>query len=299
VANLHKAFVTFHDQIALSSVKKAVLRTVRDAIRERIRKYFRDKLCVDIPKFRGQGAYAIGTATNPLSGEYDIDDGVYLQHLDKSDSSRWFASETVHQWVIDATDGHPEEKPMNKKTCIRVRHAGQYHVDLPIYAELNGKLYLAECGAWGWHRSDPLALTDWFINAVKSNGEQLRRMIRCLKAWADFQSGRRGKMPNGLVLSVCAVRNFVANARDDIAMAKILRAIQSDTEGLIYLLNPVDLFEELTARLTKGQKIRFQEAIASAVLDAEKAIQSGSPKKAAILWRNQFGDRFPCVDEEE
>lgn len=293
MANLHREFGAFHDQIALSFAKKAVLRIARNAIRGRIRKYFRDELGVDIPKFRCQGASAIGTSINPLSGEYDIDDGVYLQHLDKNDCSRWLTPETAHQWVIDAADGNPEEKPVNKKTCVRVTYSGQYHVDLPIYAELNGKFYLAECGAWGWHRSDPLALTEWFISAVKCNGEQLRRVVRYMKAWADFQSCRRGKMPNGLILSICAVRNFIANARDDIAMAETLRAIQRDTELFVYVLNPVDLFEELTAGFTKAQKIRFQEAIASAVLDAEEAIQGDNPKKAADLWRKQFGDRFP------
>ncbi len=293
MADLHKEFSTFHEQIALTSGKKESLRTARNAIRDRIRKNFKDSLTVLIPKFRGQGSYAMGTTVNPLGGEYDIDDGVYLQHLNSTDNSEWPTPETVHLWVQDAVNGHTKEKPINKKTCVRVTYAGQYHVDLPIYAEKNGKYHLAECGAGGWHRSDPLALTEWFAAAVKSHGEQLRRIVRYLKAWADFQSGRRGKMPNGLILTVYAVRNYVSDERDDVALTETLKAIERDIAALVYLLNPVETTEELTAGQTEFQKKRFRAAITAAARDANQAVQSDRMKEAADCWRKQFGDRFP------
>ena len=107
------------------------------------------------------------------------------------------ATATVHQWLVNATDGHTSEKPMDKRTCVRVRYAGQHHVDLPAYGELNGKYLLAVKGETKWPHSDPMALTDWFVGQVKSRGEQLRRIVRYLKAWADFKSNRGGKMPSG------------------------------------------------------------------------------------------------------
>ena len=121
MANLHKEFGTFHDRIALTSGKKESLRKSRNAIRDRIRKHFRENIKVELPKFRGQGSYAMGTTVNPLDGEFDIDDGVYLQHLDKNDDSEWPTPETVHSWLVKATDGHTKEKPIDKRTCVRVR----------------------------------------------------------------------------------------------------------------------------------------------------------------------------------
>ena len=196
MANLHNEFQTFHEKVALSQGKKESLRQSRDAIRGRIENYFKEKLKVDVPKFHAQGSFPMGTVINPLDGEYDLDDGVYLQHLDEHDQRGWPTPETVHRWIIEATNGYTKEKPIDKRTCVRVRYAGQYHVDLPSYAILNGKPMLAERGGKGWHESDSIALTDWFIDQVKKSGEQLRRFVRFFKAWADYQSRNRGTMPS-------------------------------------------------------------------------------------------------------
>lgn len=298
MANLHKEFAVFHDQIVLTSGKKKSLRNSRDAVRDRIRKYFRDKLKVQLPKFLGQGSYAMGTTVNPLDGEFDIDDGVYLRHLDKNEDSKWPTPDTVHRWLVNATDGHTAEKPIDKQTCVRVRYAGQYHVDLPSYGELNGKYMLAEKGEKGWHHSDPLALTLWFKDKVKGQGEQLRRIVLYLKAWADFQAGRRGKMPSGLILTVLAAQNFCADERDDVSLTETANAISIVVSGAFCVLNPVDSEEELTARLTDEQKVRFQEAISDLASDAAKAIATDDRGKSSKLWRKQFGDRFPSVEDD-
>ena len=298
MANLHKELGTFHDRIALTSGKKESLRKARDAIRDRIRKYFRDSLKLAVPKFRGQGSYAMGTTVNPLDDEFDIDDGVYLQHLDDNDDSKWPTPETVHRWLVQVTEGHTSEKPIDKRTCVRVQYASQYHVDLPSYAKLSDDYMLAEKGEKGWHGSDPMALTQWFIEYVKAHGEQLRRVVRYLKAWADFQSGRRGKMPSGLILTVLAAQNFRADERDDVSLTYTAMAISNAVNPVFCVYNPVDSEEELTARLTDEQKVRFQEAISDLASDAVEAIETDDIEEASRLWRRQLGDRFPAIEKE-
>lgn len=299
MADLHKQFSIFHDRIALTSARKETLRTARDAVRDRIRKYFRDTLNLLVPKFRGQGSYAMGTTVNPIGGEYDIDDGVYFQHLDNQDDSDWPAAGTVHQWLVKATDGHTNEKPMDKRTCVRVRYAGQYHVDLPSYGELYGQYLLAVKGEAKWPHSDPLALTNWFVDKVKIYGEQLRKIVRYLKAWADFQSARRGKMPSGLILTVLAVNYYQQHEKDDVALANTLQAVSNAVSGFFYVVNPVDPNEELTARLTTVQKLRFQDAVKAASEVAISAVVDDDDHTASKLWRRQFGDRFPLVAKKE
>jgi hypothetical protein len=295
MANLHSEFITFHDRVALSSGKRKSLRMARNAIRERIRKYFRENLKVTLPKFQGQGSYATGTISNPLDGEFDIDDGVYLQHLDENDDSEWPTPDTIHRWLAKATDGHTNEKPLDKRTCVRVRYAGQYHVDLPSYGKLNDEYLLAEKGVKGWHRSDPLALTVWFMKHVKEQGEQLRRVVLYLKAWADFQSGRRGKMPSGLILTVLAAQNFRSDRQDDMSLAYTAAAISNAAYPVFCVHNPVDSEEELTARMTDEQKTRFQEAISDLAYDAVNAIDNNDAEEASKLWRRQLGERFPNI----
>lgn len=299
MADMQVEFKTFHDVIALASGKKVLLRTARNALRNRIRRHFRDVLKLNIPKFHGQGSYAMGAIVNPLNGEFDIDDGVYLQHLDTGDKSNWPTPETVHRWLVQATDGHTDQKPIDKRTCVRARYAGQYHVDLPAYGELNGNYLLAEKGEKGWHRSDPLALTNWFNGRVKVHGEQLRRIVRYLKAWADFQSSRRGKMSNGLILTVMAANHFYQDTRDDICFANILRAIADAVTVVFCVYNPVDATEELTSRLTDQQKNIFQEIVADAADAATEAIKIDDRHEASNIWRIQFGDRFPAVEKED
>ena len=298
MADLQEEFNTFHDRIALASSKKDSLRKARNALRDKIRKYFCETLKLNIPKFQGQGSYAMGTTVNPLSGEFDIDDGVYLQHLDETDDSQWPSPETVHRWLVQATDGHTGEKPMDKRTCVRIRYAGRYHVDLPAYGELIGEYLLAEKGDKGWHRSDPLALTDWFRGRVKNRDEQLRKMVRYLKAWADFQAGRLGVMPSGLILTVLASNHYCADERDDISFANTIGAISNVIKSTFYVYNPVDAGEELSARLTEAQKTRFQKTISDAADAATEAINTDDRHEAAKTWRKQFGNRFPEIEKE-
>ena len=158
---------------------------------------------------------------------------------------------------------------------------------------------LAEKGANGWHSSDPKALTDWFKDEVKEHGEQLRRVVRHLKAWADFQSGRRGKMPSGLILTVLAAQNFRTDERDDVSLSDTANAVSNAVNPVFCVYNPVDTEEELTARLTDEQKVRFQEAISDLASDAVEAIETDDREEASKLWRRQLGDRFPAVEEED
>src|ERR1044072_3621863 len=125
MANLHNEFQTFHKNVALSQAQKESLRQSRDAIRGRIENYFKEKLKVEVPKFHAQGSFAMETTVNPLAGEFDLDDGIYLQHLDRYDKSNWPRPETVHSWIVEATDGYTNEKPIDKSTCVRVRYAGR------------------------------------------------------------------------------------------------------------------------------------------------------------------------------
>jgi hypothetical protein len=299
MANLHNEFQAFHEKLALSPGKKESLRQSRDAIRSRIENYFKEKLKVEIPRFHAQGSFAMGTTVNPLDGEFDLDDGVYLQHLDEHDQSGWPTPETVHSWIVEATDGYTKEKPIDKRTCVRVRYAGQYHIDLPSYATLNGKPMLAEKGDKGWHNSDPIALTEWFTGQVQKQGDQLRRVVRYMKAWSDFQSAKRGKMSTSLILTVLVAQNFRIHERDDVSLADTAKAIFDAVRFGFRVYNPVDGTEELTQRLSDEEKKRFQDAIAELANDAAKAVNAESKKEASKLWQGQLGDRFPLVNDDD
>lgn len=297
MANLCEEFDIFHNRIALSDTTKTVLGFIQDEIRDRIRNFFRSSLDAQVPKFRSQGAISIDTSINPLSGEHHIEDGVYLQHLDKQDSSNWPSAETVRQRVAEAVKDLQPLAQVVGPSCVRVQKPGQYCVDLHCYADLNGSCMQAVGGDAGWTACNPLSIAGWFGSYINLHGEQLRRIVRYLMAWADYQSGQRGKMPDDLVLTVLATYNFNPDSRDDLALAKTLEAIASYVRATVFVLNPVNIAEELSARLTGAQKMRFREAVDNAASLANAAVLFEDAHRASKLWRKQFGSRFPLIQQ--
>lgn len=298
MADLHTEFQTYHEKVALTSSREKDLRKARRALRNRIKSHFKEKLELQEPLFWEQGSFAMNTTVNPLEDEFDIDDGIYLQHLDKKDDSKWPTAEIVHKWLVNATDGHTNEKPIDKRTCVRVRYSGEYHVDLPSYAELNGEYRLAEKGVDKWPKSDPRAITDWFNDQVDAD-EQLLRLVRYFKAWADYQSTKRDKMPSSLILTVLVAENWLPNKRDDICLSDTAAAIEGVVTPVFRVYNPVDGSEQLTTRLTTEQKKRFQEAISDLVTNSTTAIDSSKCSNASKLWRKELGERFPLIEDKE
>ena len=298
MANCHDLFQKFHDKIKLPSSKREYLMQARDAIRDRARKHFKEELKCNVPKFWIQGSYAMRTVANPLDGEYDIDDGVYLQNLDVN-KEKWPPTSTVHNWVFKAVKGHTDKDPVDKRTCVRVIYSGKYHVDLPIYGENKGLYYLAEKGENGWNESNPRTLTAWFKNEVETKGEQLRQVVRYLKAWADFKQKNNGKMPSGLLLTVLVTYNYEKHDRDDTCVGATVKNIYAIVSTNFAVYNPVDVKEDLASHLTESQKETFKNLVSKLLASAGIALKEDSRKKASETWQKEFGDRFPTGDDPD
>lgn len=297
MANCHDLFQKYHDVVKLNFSKKDSLKKGKNALRKKIKEYFSDNLKAESPKFWSQGSYALRTIVNPLDGEYDIDDGVYLQNIGTI-KDKWPAPQTVHKWIYDAVKGHTKEDPIDKRTCVRVVYSGQYHVDLPIYGIYNKEHYLAEKGESGWHVSNPQTLHNWFMKQLKVNGEQLRTSVKYLKAWADYQAKTKSvTLPSGLILTVLVAENYTLRDRDDAAFGRTVKNIYQKVSSALVVCNPVDKSEILTERLTDKQKKDFIELLLGLLNSANEALGQQNKKEACKIWRKEFGDRFPCCDD--
>src|SRR6185312_15473707 len=99
MANLHDTFIDFDcDVIKLSSTKRSELRTSRNAVRSDIEKYFNDNRPDHTVHFKGQGSFMMHTTILPISGEYDVDDGVYI--FGKKEDRP--TPQTAHNWIYEA-----------------------------------------------------------------------------------------------------------------------------------------------------------------------------------------------------
>lgn len=294
MANCHDLFQEFYAKISIDKSKRESLMSARDAIRNRIRKYFKEELEENVPLFYGQGSYSLNTIVNPLDGEYDIDDGVYLQNLD-SDKDNWPTPETVHNWIYKAVENHTKEKPTDKRTCVRVNYSGHYHVDLPIYGEYEEVSYLAEKDDKGWHISEPKAFMDWFKDCIEKQGSQVRNLVKYIKAWADYKSSSV-KLPCGFVLTILVTEEYEESERDDSAFAGTVRNVYDRILISSEILNPVDKSEDLGKRITDSQMDNFKEKLSKLLENAKDALKEEKKVDACKKWAKEFGDRFPNCD---
>ncbi len=293
MANCHKLFLDFNTVIALNSSHKESLRKSRNAVRDKIREYFRDQQNGFFPKFHGQGSFMMNTIIEPLDGEFDIDDGIYF----KVEAKPFQSISTFHRWICEAVDGHTKQSPIDKQTCIRLVYARQYHLDLPIYYIIEGQTpYLAHKGK-GWIKSDPREFLKWFNSKADNNG-QLKRIVRYLKAWSDY---RKGDLPSGLIFSILAANNIIFDERDDVALYQTLLNIKSSLELNFVCYRPTTpVYENLLEDYSKTNKDYFLEQLDSFIQSAEKALDEKTNQKGACkAWQRHFGnERFPFESEE-
>jgi hypothetical protein len=318
MANLHKTFIEFDsDIIKLSSTKKSELRTSRNAVRSDIEKYFDNNRPHHTVQFKGQGSFVMNTTILPLSGEYDVDDGVYI--FGKKEDRP--TTQTAHDWIYEAVKDRTGQDTIDKNTCIRVQYAKQYHVDLPIYykTENNDDEFTIDTNEIpqlahkkkGWIPSDPYAFKLWFDNEAKGNS-QLKRIVRYLKAWTDNKRDANGKLrlPSGLILTILACENFLPNDRDDSSLLETLKSIQitiddrlNSSASYVCYRPTIDTTENLLDKYSsETSKNNFLDSLDSFIKSGNQAIEMKSSKDACAKWQKHLGDRFPCsniVEEPE
>ncbi|WP_235822720.1 CBASS cGAMP synthase [Cytobacillus massiliigabonensis] len=301
LAQCNDLFIEFDGKIKLKSEKKETLRTSRNALRKKIQNYFENTLKVTKPNFWGQGSYMMNTTIEPIEGEYDIDDGVYLKHLASKKEEEWPVASTVHNWILKAVDGHTSTPPVNKNTCVRVIYKDDYHIDFPIYIKGDNAEHpkLAH-KTKGWIDSDPKALTNWFNSEVTSKGEQLKRIVRYFKAWKDNKKGD-DKFPSGMVFTILATNHFVEGYEedDDSAFIAIAKEIYDNLNDSFSLTRPVFPDEELLDDWSETAKTNFLSKLSTLVTNGQKALEKDKLSDAADIWIKIFGDRFPAYTETE
>lgn len=294
MANCNSSFKEFLDKVRLSSSKRTHLVSGRDALRKRIKEKFKDNERTE-PKFFQQGSFSTNTIINPIDDEYDIDDGVYLQHLSAS-KSEWPKTETVHSWIVESIDGHTKEPPVSKKKCIRAVYAGDYHIDLPIYAEENGKFFLAVKGEDQWCESDPKSFKDWFYNHLRDSSEQLRSIILLMKAWADYNNVRG---LTGISITVLVCECFQSSPdRHDISFVETAKEIRRKLKKDRRVIMPVAPFDDLLGSLSEQRVQRILDDIDTLVGSGQEALNVASEESAVAAWTGLLGDRFPQSKEK-
>lgn len=285
---------------------------------------------------QGSWAYKTLNAPAQKPQQADIDDGCYLPLSFVSQTRRPSVAATVFFQVVEEAltplaTIRKWRLVTDKATCVRLEIAPQAHIDVPLYAipdqefaSLSARVHdhgftslseavlaKAERDAWtalppnsvllahrdeDWIESDPRPVKAWFQNEVQARGEQLRRVVRYLKAYRDWAWPSGG--PASLLLMAAAVPKFERrDRRDDLALLDVIAELPAALRAGV--CNPVDEKESLTERLRKGSGDKdLVEDAAVRFEECEKllrgAIAAGDAAQACTWMQQAFGTRFPA-----
>ena len=335
MAEVQEYFEQFHDTIKLGRFDESqTLREKRDIIRARLT----DRLPGvfeqhDEPsptfEFRDQGSYQMDTGIKPLTGDYDIDQGVYFN----VPTSAYPDPVVLKERVYEALDGHTEDVQL-RRSCVTVFYQREgervYHVDLAIYSEgsynTDGQSCIAKGKAYSgtehrvWEISDPMGLADTiFARFAGIDRAQFRRTVRYMKRWKDehFQSEGTAAPP-GIALTVVVYHDLqttfadrTAGTPNDLGALRTLvsamlgrfheiwDANKQESLRRIEILRPATPWDDLVSRMTAKQMEVFEaelEKLSDALTEAAVAVD---PVEACQRLCDAFGADFPVPARKE
>lgn len=287
----HKNFLKFHDEIIPTTSKLDILKNSSNKIRETLKKYFIENK-ISAPKFFHQGSYSLKTLILPKDGEIDLDDGVYIQgYCNFEDLPK---PKIIHEWIYKALENRTNELPERKNTCIRIKYAGNYHIDLPIYYEYQNEFYIGKRKDDEWIKSDSKKFKEWFLSL--KTGEELQQMKRIIK-YLKFLKNKSNLKISGIALTILVGKHFISYKNDDERSFKeTLEKITRYLNSCNFLFNPVDSTEDMMNRYTENQKLEIKEKINKWKDLAVEAYNILDEVDASKKWNKLFGEKFKIKD---
>jgi hypothetical protein len=279
---------------------------------------------------QGSWAYKTLNAPAQKPQQADVDDGCYLPLSFVSQTTRPSVASTIfflaaEEAVAPLVQERGWRLIVDKATCTRIEISTHAHIDIPLYAipdvefatlikaavqdhgylDLQEAVKRAERDAWtalprnsvllahrecNWKESDPRPVKEWFLAEVSARGEQLRRVVRYLKAFRDWQWSDGG--PTSILLMAAAAPLFEKrDRRDDLALLDVVAALPAKLRAGIN--NPIDETESLTKRLGANRVEDAAQRYEKLEQRLRGALAAGNGAQACSWMRDQFGARFP------
>lgn len=292
MANCNNLFKEFNKSISVDADKNSKMTNSKTALRDKIRKWFRENHPEYSPKFYIQGSYKMKTGIRTKDDICDLDDGVYFFRTPDVSAT------TLQKWVHQAVNGHTTTPSEHRKKCIRTIFVSDYEVDHPVYYKVEGEDYQIAVKDSGFEGSDPKTVVDWF-NSNKDSGGKMISTVKYLKAWCDNVINM---MPSGLAMTILAINaknNIVLNEREDITLKDILKEIKNTLNYKFECIVPAVPNDDLFKDYNQNRKNNFLTKLNEFINDAESALKEENELKASRLWRKHVGDRFPEGKDEK
>lgn len=323
------------DRLAIEQAKNDVRNALRDGIPQRYKEAGNQGNAPVPRFFtQGSWAYKTINAPAQNPQQADVDDGCYLPLSFLTQTKRpSVAAQAFFGYAEQALEDLVKRRGWklvtSKDTCIRIEIGPIAHIDVPLYAipdiefetlskaleSFNEALVLDSTAEqrpdrWSalpdtevllahrkenWKKSDPRPVKRWFVDQVQTQGLQLRRVVRYLKAFRDWKWPTGG--PSSILLMAAAAPLFEKqDRRDDQALLLVAQGLPKALRDGVK--NPVDEEESLTDRLRKQNPNEDMVEEAAQAFEQfarvlEGAIASTNASQACVWMRQVVGKRFP------
>ncbi len=319
------------------SLIRAARRKIRDRLREAFSRSSATTFGVEVRcRFFTQGSGSYRTLNDPAwppRQQKDLDDGCYLPLSFLKGEKPSKAANLFFAFVDTVLKALAREegwRHVPKPTCVRLVVAQDAHVDVPLYAIPDAEFRLLEARAaldslhlarkavpdtWerlpddavllahrenGWVRSDPRAISAWFIDAVKLYGERLRRDCRFLKAWRDHHQLDQANLTSIFIMAcVWTAYEHIGGpflpSREDERLLRIVDRMPAMIRGPMTI--PACGTEDLN-RIAEDERAWVARRVEGLRGELREIVERCSdPRRAVDILQASFGPRIPDKPE--
>lgn len=324
---LKKQFNDFYDSIKISTEANDMIKK-RETLQKDFEDYF-PGICKDHDitvnksdmEFFDQGSYRLNTTIKNKDGSVDRDVAVtFPLDINEHDDPR-----KLKKYGREALLINNVREPKIKEPCITVSYIKKedeyLHIDFPMYAKHNEKLYLARgkenSDEYKWEEADPKGLNSYFDNYLVGN-DQLRRIVRYIKKWKQEKynsSDSKNSIPPSIGLTLLACTNFVSctssEGDDDLqslykTIKNIVNAFSLTYEGdelvkaEIVCNLPVIPYSDIFYKMKNSDDhgVKFYNRLKKACDNLENANNLDSEYDAATYVQKVLGDEFELPEKK-
>ena len=317
---LKKQFKDFYDEICIHEESED-LKEKRDILQKDIKDKFPDEMKkhdIELKKSEiemfDQGSYKYSTTIR--SSVIDRDVAVMIP----LDIKKYPDPRKIKGYLRDAI-GHVAARTVKiKEPCVNVSYYENgvewMHIDLPLYAKHNGKVYLArgkELGTqYSWELADPKGLNDDLCSRINKN-EQLRRVIRYIKKWRNDKyenSILDHEVPPSIGLTYLACDCFVSSTTpegddDLVALQQTMSNIKNEflltyedgelVKADISRCLPVEPYTDVFQKMKDASDsygVTFYKRLSTAVQNLTNAVNVESEHDAGNYVKKVLGEEF-------
>lgn len=320
ILKLKKQFKDFYDAICIHEESED-LKEKRDILQKDVKDKFPDEMKkhdIDLKKSEiemfDQGSYKYSTTIRSSVIDRDVAVMIPLDIEEYPDPRK------IKGYLRDAVN-HVEARTVKiKEPCVNVSYYENgeewMHIDLPLYAKHDDKVYLARgkefATQYSWEVADPKGLNDDLCNRINKN-EQLRRIIRYIKKWRNEKyknSTLDHEVPPSIGLTYLACDCFVSSTTSEgdddlIALQKTManiknkfsltyengELIKADISRYLPVEPYTDVFQKMK-QASESYGVTFYKRLSTAIQNLTDAVNVESEHDAGNYVRKVLGDEF-------